>query len=304
MSDFDGREYGVGTVRGVRAFSVDDFGRLKGVQFPSIWTPGENVAKCSAKKIAAGWTMDLVRSPHGGPPVFKNDKTGELTTAPLMEPAHPEGHSLKNCSHGFYAFYDGSNDYKSDARISAVVEGYGETLVGSRGFRAEKARIVALCFPGAKLNEPTLEPTATATRSRFLLGWPLTARILYCIAAGTAGGAAVTEFAAGAPTHGAILAVAAAAQWAIAFLMPFYPSTRKRRVSKKQRELDALAAIRSAQFGLSATRITETLIAKIRRNYPDVKVFNSFDAMVRAFPPDKGLEPSPETDPNFWTVTA
>jgi hypothetical protein len=49
---------------------------------------------------------------------------------------------------GFYAFYDGSQDYYGigvgKGTVMGVVEGFGETLIGSRGFRVSKARVVAL----------------------------------------------------------------------------------------------------------------------------------------------------------------
>lgn len=41
--------------------------------------------------------------------------------------------------------------------------------------------------------------------------------------------------------------------------------------------------------------------ALIRRNYPEVPVFESMEALVRQYPPDPQLTPSPETDPEFWT---
>lgn len=55
--------------------------------------------------------------------------------------------NLATCGHGFYGYYDGSNDYYEKGRVMGVIEGYGETVIGSRGFRAMKARIVALRIP-------------------------------------------------------------------------------------------------------------------------------------------------------------
>jgi len=55
--------------------------------------------------------------------------------------------NLADCAHGFYGYYEGSNDYKHKGRINAVIEGYGEVVIGTRGFRAMKARIIALHFP-------------------------------------------------------------------------------------------------------------------------------------------------------------
>lgn len=57
----------------------------------------------------------------------------------------PEGHNLMNCSCGFYAYYAGEkNSFDKDASVIGVVEGFGETVVGTKGFRSSKARILAL----------------------------------------------------------------------------------------------------------------------------------------------------------------
>jgi hypothetical protein len=59
------------------------------------------------------------------------------------------------CSCGFYAYLNGVNEYHmmgqlmsmaltGRIRVTGIVEGYGETFIGTRGFRAKKAKIVAL----------------------------------------------------------------------------------------------------------------------------------------------------------------
>jgi hypothetical protein len=58
-----------------------------------------------------------------------------------------------NCSCGFYAYQRGSNDYyrpnhtTGSGNVQAVVRGYGKVVLGTRGFRAQKAQIVAICMP-------------------------------------------------------------------------------------------------------------------------------------------------------------
>lgn len=47
--------------------------------------------------------------------------------------------------------------------------------------------------------------------------------------------------------------------------------------------------------------------AKLQRNYPDVPIFRSEKAALKAFPltpPPAPPEPTPETDDNFWTREA
>lgn len=53
-------------------------------------------------------------------------------------------HDYATCSCGFYAYLNGVNDYIQPERVVGVIEGYGETLIGKRGFRASKAKILAL----------------------------------------------------------------------------------------------------------------------------------------------------------------
>jgi hypothetical protein len=58
----------------------------------------------------------------------------------------PEESHFPLCSCGFYAYYDyrTANRYASGNVVSGVVEGYGETVVGTEGFRSQKIKIVAL----------------------------------------------------------------------------------------------------------------------------------------------------------------
>lgn len=176
--EFTGASFAAGVVTGARSFTVDKLGRLAGVTYKIVWTPGENVAKCYKREYDS-YAMTYSFS------------TSARTVA-VTEP-----HEITTCGHGFYGYYDGSDDYHEPGMISGVIEGYGETLIGTRGFRASKARIVALHIPDGTL------------------------------------------------------------------------------------------------------KVTANLIA---RNYPDIPRFDSFEAMVSAYPTDdggKGL--NPETDPDFWT---
>jgi hypothetical protein len=121
-------EFAAGVVTGTRSFSVDRLGRLTGVTYKKVWRPGENVAKCYRSE-------DHYHSLLGGTIIRTSgiERTDE--------------HAMTECDHGFYAYYEGSNDFYEEGRIMGVIEGYGETLIGTRGFRASKARIVALHIP-------------------------------------------------------------------------------------------------------------------------------------------------------------
>ncbi len=160
--EFGGKEFAAGVARGARSFSIDRLGRLTGVSYKVVWRPGENEATCKRE--------------------------------------YGECEGIDRCPHGFYGYYDGSDDYHRDGMVSAVIEGYGEAVIGTRGFRSMKARIVALHIPD------TVKPGE--------------ARL-------------------------------------------------------------------------------------VRRNYPDIPVFDTFERMVHEFAPDDGGEGiSPASDPDFWTREA
>lgn len=125
--EFDGASFAAGVVTGTRSFDVDKLGRLVGVSYSVVWTPGENQAKCMFRDEFGAMLYGRGR--------------------PELREARREPHSIADCAHGFYGYYEGSNDFYEAGRVMAVVEGYGETIVGTRGFRASKARIVALHIP-------------------------------------------------------------------------------------------------------------------------------------------------------------
>lgn len=114
-------ELALGHVTGVRGFKIDHLDRLVGVTKRKVFRPGENTATC------------------GNGPV--DDISDHVC--------------------GYYAYFqeEGVNDPNFyGAEVGAVVRGYGRTIVGTKGFRAEKADLVAL-FSLAK-PKPALEPAA------------------------------------------------------------------------------------------------------------------------------------------------
>lgn len=119
-SKFSGSEFSMGTAIGVRSWNIDRLGRLESPSYSTTWTPDEMVARCKSNPF------DFMRSAAGR--------------------ADSE-HRQSECSCGFYAYYEGFNEYAQSDRITGVIEGYGETQIGTRGFKSAKARIVALHVP-------------------------------------------------------------------------------------------------------------------------------------------------------------
>lgn len=140
VKEFTGWGFAVGDVRGTRAWVADRDGQLYGVTHAQAWTPGENHAKCLRVRPTASWTCAC----GCGQRVAAND--GRMVSDPCagMEPS---------CGCGFYAYLHGHNDYlieysgPPNSMVGGVIRGWGKTVVGPRGFRTEKAEILALYVP-------------------------------------------------------------------------------------------------------------------------------------------------------------
>lgn len=245
----------VGSVRGVRTFNVDKYGRLRGVSHDAIWKPGENVATCrrsSHDAIYQTLQRTLSRS------VYSNSAytTSELTSASACPGlAHPK------CACGFYAYHDGSR--YSLGEVVGVIDGYGSTTIGTKGFRCEKARIVALVLEGQR------------ERSRRELAYLLLG-VLMCTLAGVNVAGYIGHWDRWYNLAAAVISFAVGILW-----------------------------MRSASLLREGRRKHNASVSPMRgavvRNYPDVAIFDSMAAMVAEFPPDRGPEPDPTTDPEFWT---
>ena len=129
MNEFSDRPFVAGSIVGLRSFRVDSL---------HVWRPGENVGECKryeeARKAreARAQLGHLQHVRHSGSSVFVGmpHEVGSLA-----------------CKCGFYAYFDtGKNDWHGGAQgeIYGVVSGYGIVTVGSRGFRAQKAKLLGL----------------------------------------------------------------------------------------------------------------------------------------------------------------
>lgn len=146
MSDFSDRPFVAGSLVGLRAFDVDTLGRLTGPTYGGVFKPGENVADCLTTQ---GWSMQLWQMDASlarmtGKPVPPRPEVTQKKAAAK----HPV--AARACGCGFYAYFDGTNTYAKADRVSAVIEGYGVCTVGTRGFRAEKARLLAIVDPSMR----------------------------------------------------------------------------------------------------------------------------------------------------------
>lgn len=130
---FNDRGFALGMVRGLRSFMVAPDGRVTGCMFRQAWTPGENRAVCHRGYVNP-WDERFVGVMR--PETFEG----------RPDPNDRE-HEFRECSCGWWAYWGERNTYAGEGRVAGVIEGYGRTIVGSRGFRSARARIAALTIP-------------------------------------------------------------------------------------------------------------------------------------------------------------
>lgn len=332
-SDEFGRfDLAIGTVRGLRSFGISDDGHLTGVTHRDPWVAGENHATCHRRWVGTcqcGSTSGTSTISTGSGHVFyvnlgagehANGCNGDSPCAPddLMPTA--------DCACGFYAYYEGSNDYARPEHVSGVVEGYGRTVVGSRGFRTQKARILALYWPEPKTAEETAdeqgldvvqpEPWEFGPHDR-VWWWGSLAAVYAGLAAWSAIAGAWWVVAA----DGGLLAWAA---WSlrdirrarvahrtgksigrstlrVARAMALYELARMQTASNRARAATRTAWTSSwstggwysVGIGPAGADITPDQAVAIRSHYPDVPVYHDLAAMLADFP----LGDTPATTP-------
>ena len=138
-----------GSLYGLRTFRVEPDGMLSAVSWPYVWTNGENIAECHQTSRN---TISIFSSGNRFAPVSE-------TFAAVDKP-----HDIATCmSHGFYAYTDtGPNTFHIDeVYVQGMIEGYGVVHEGTRGFRAEKAKIVGLVYPEIYEDIPVVVPKET-----------------------------------------------------------------------------------------------------------------------------------------------
>lgn len=141
-------DFAVGEVYGMRMWRMDQYGRLGARNWKGLWKPGVNVAKCIQRESV---------SVGAGSYSFA---TGEWRYSERN--SHPA--PFEGCSCGFYAYTDPhhaetqsfTNKNTGEAVVLGIIKGTGRTLIGTQGFRCEKAEIVALRDPtrGGEKTEP------------------------------------------------------------------------------------------------------------------------------------------------------
>jgi len=123
-----------GSVIGVRAWRVDERGHLwpLSVRTAPPWHPGENLSQCFKPQ-------EVAISP------CENPTCPICTNTVIHSTFHAE------CVCGFYGVFEPIQvpvlNRDSPWYVSGVIEAYGRVVMGPGGFRAAKARVLALCGP-------------------------------------------------------------------------------------------------------------------------------------------------------------
>jgi hypothetical protein len=130
-NDFGGLSLSLEPVRGFRSWKVQSNGVLKSASQRYDWAPGENRADnpctCNPKKS-------------------EDESWSELTER--AKGWRVTEHDFLTSQCGFYAYLDHArSEYGyTDQPVTGVIEGYGETVIGTKGFRAKRAKISAIAI--------------------------------------------------------------------------------------------------------------------------------------------------------------
>jgi hypothetical protein len=152
---FDGFPLTLGSIISLRSFRLTPSGQLTGVVKRRNWHEHENTATCEYR-------------------VHRGDKYQESCyTHYATKDSCPDDHFYHadkdshgdvpepNCHCGFWSY---NGDYPENRfsvpleTVSGVVEAYGRTVVGMKGYRSEKARILALCLDTPLYRPDVVDP--------------------------------------------------------------------------------------------------------------------------------------------------
>lgn len=185
MQEFSGLDFdlAIGEVYGLRVWRMDDYGRLRARNLSTVgpWKPGINVAKCHAQTESIAGIVDpsgkgcqpynVTTRYGGGRKTFviewSDGNCESYTDKDLTFGATTHAVPDEKCQCGFYAYSDPRHEEAATRPwigpsstpgryILGIIRGTGRTLIGTKGFRCEKAEIVALLDPtaGGELTEP------------------------------------------------------------------------------------------------------------------------------------------------------
>lgn len=145
-TDFAGStfDFAVGEVFGLRVWRMDELGRLRArhIDGAPAWTPGVNHARCFSPGGASA-VLGFMRQVYGSsvvPPSAHDVPEDASGTAAVEVPN-------EKCKCGFYAYTRETAESFEAGGVIGVIRRAGRTLIGAKGFRCQKAEIVAALDP-------------------------------------------------------------------------------------------------------------------------------------------------------------
>lgn len=137
----------IGALRGHRLWRIDDDGWLVGTHFKVRWNEGENTARCLQARIESQLFSGSVPY-QPGPVGVSYDDDGQPFFLPGFSPVKCPGIARGDHGCGFFVRHEQHYYHMTyEPGVRGIVEGWGRVEMGTMGFRAEKARIVALLKP-------------------------------------------------------------------------------------------------------------------------------------------------------------
>lgn len=264
MSDFSGpgAEFAVGEMYGVRSW-IPERGRLTAYTNDYVYSNGVNIAECSKDH-----SLNISTTVQA----YKLGVISSFEYGRRMAELSMHRHDLYRCTCGFYAYYDESQ-HAAPRTIEGIIKAYGKVCIGPKGFRAEKAEIVALSLGGNPSNKPNPRISFKAAGMR-------TARIEQALVAWVIAVDIALIFMM--PTFSQRIAPAIGV---LIFLPMFIASCWRPRKHCRLKQVDlhrpfckctAYTPLNDKFFGAES-------VAKIAKRYPDAEVFESYDEMMAAY---------------------
>jgi hypothetical protein len=285
------------TVTGVRAFKQDKLGRLTGVTYNRVFRPGVNRSMCDDQK-------------------------------------HRSGEHIADCSCGYYAYYsESAKPSFYGGTVGGIIRGSGKIVVGDKGFRAEKAELLAL-FPIARktMRDPFrfFFPSYTWHVNRAARGakWLETLSVAHFVflAAQLLGGTGVAIWQFGwlgllnllvvlvqVPFFFELVVRAEAVENHSYAIGTRRLSSFERRYLNKQLHSpeDTRSALATLCWGAPKDLVERDRMAELAELYPDVKIYESREAAEAEIPITKAsdlIKPhvklTPQNTDNFWDLEA
>ncbi len=284
----------MGGARGRRAFYLDGDGWMRGVTYRYPWVDGENVAECMVTKKVNVMAKNMPSTLWG---VYAPYDVGGVRfhDDPTVPPELGHGYEwdrcgglAPECACGFYAYHDGHTQYAMSGpgcRVQAVIEAYGRVVLGTLGYRAEKARILGVVKP----------PESEAARRRHSMEDSIKSlqQTLSAVKAkpGLVPGRNLRRVQVMAVV-GALFAAVVPLQAAPAFLLytgalvtSSYIFKRVFRAEYEQTVSAIEQAIQSYREQIAALPVDySSHLEKAMANYPNVQWFDTFEELMNAFP--------------------